>query len=150
MTHFLPIPWLAPLLLALLGTAAQANDAGTVRSGDLEMLCEAVASKELPAGSDQAFNVIPDPARAVLMVTIVRHLGGGRVETQPAQVYAGAIDSHNSLYNIPMREITKDGAVFYLGEFRIAPPDTLRFLVNANAAYGKPLKAEFRRSFALP
>lgn len=150
MARSLSIPWLVPLLLLLLGTAAQAHDEGSVRSGDLEMHCEAVASKELPPGSDQAFNVIPDPKRAVLMVTIVRHLGGGRVQTQPAQVYAGAIDSHNSLYNIPMREIHKDGSVFYLGEFHIAPPDTLRFLVNANAAYGKPLKAEFRRSFALP
>jgi hypothetical protein len=38
--------------------------------------------------------------------------------------------------------------VYYLGEFRVEAPDTLRFLVNANVL-GKPMKVEFSQIFSV-
>lgn len=137
-------------LAALIAPTAQAGEGNAVRNGDLEMHCVAMSSQELTPEAAREFNLAQDPRRAVLLVTVFRHLGHGKTETQPSQVFAGAINTRNSLSNIPLREVRKGDAVYYLGEFRITPPDTLRFLVNANATHGKPLQAEFSHSFAAP
>ncbi|HNQ03089.1 MAG TPA: DUF4426 domain-containing protein [Thiobacillaceae bacterium] len=142
--------WIVLCLAALASLAVRADGVGTVRVGDLEMHCEALSSGTLPIEAAREFNVTPDPRRALLLVTIVRHLGPGLIQTQPAQVFAGAIDSRNALSNIPLREMRRDDAVYYLGEFRIAPPDTLRFLVNANTTHGRILKVDFSQSFTAP
>ncbi len=137
-------------LAALHAASALAIEGEMTRNGDLELHCVAMPTSELTPEAAAEFNVARDPRRGLLTVTVFRHLGQGRTQAQPAQVFAGAINQHNSLSNIPVREMRKDGAVYYLGEFRVAPPDTLRFLVNASAAHGKPLKVEFSRSFAAP
>lgn len=150
MANSMGSPWAMLGLAALVALPALGAEKEAVRNGDLEMHCVAMASNELTPEAAREFNVVQDPQRAVLLVTVFRHLGPGRTETQPAQVFAGAINSRNSLSNIPVREVKRGDAVYYLGEFRITPPDTLRFLVNASATHGKPMKAEFTRSFAAP
>ncbi len=70
----------------------------------------------------------------------------GNADTIPAQVYAGAMNRNNLTISIPLREVNDGKVVYYLGEFRLTPPDEFRFLVNANVL-GTPLKAEFSRSF---
>lgn len=150
MAHSTGFIRLAACLAALHAPAALAGDGGTVRNGDLEMHCVALPTSELTPEAAQDFNVIRDPQRGLLTVTIFRHGGPGKAQAQQAQVYAGAINQRNQLSSIPVREVRKGDAVYYLGEFRVTPPDTLRFLVNANATHGKPLKVEFSRNFAAP
>jgi hypothetical protein len=140
----------AACLAAVHAPAALAVEGGTARNGDLEMHCVAMATSELTPEAAQDFNVIRDPQRGLLTVTVFRHGGPGKTQAQQAQVYAGAFNQRNQLTSIPVREVKRGDAVYYLGEFRVTPPDTLRFLVNANATHGKPLKVEFSRSFAAP
>jgi len=147
MTNPVGNAWAVLCLASLLAPSAPAAEGEATRNGDLEMHCVAMASNELTPEAAQEFNVVRDPQRAVLLVTVFRHLAPGRTETQPAQVFAGAINTRNSLSNIPVREMRKGDAVYYLGEFRVSPPDTLHFLVNASATHGKPLKAEFSHGF---
>ncbi|MBU1664550.1 MAG: DUF4426 domain-containing protein [Gammaproteobacteria bacterium] len=47
---------------------------------------------------------------------------------------------------MPIREVREGDSVYYLGEFQVTTPDTLRFLVNANVM-GKVMKNEFAREF---
>ena len=129
--------------------SALAMEQGTVRAGDLEMHCVAVPTSELTPEAAKDFNVTRDPQRGLLTVTIFRDLGQGKTQTQQAQVFAGGITHSNNLFSIPVREVHKGDAVYYLGEYRVAPPDTLRFIVNGNVL-GKPLKADFSRSFGAP
>ncbi len=75
----------------------------------------------------------------------MKHERGNPV-TLPAQVYAGAMNQNNLLISIPVREVRDGKHVYYLGEFRLTPPDELRFLVNANVL-GTALKTEFSRKF---
>ena len=46
--------------------------------------------------------------------------------------------------SILLREVNDGKAVYYLGVFKLTPPDELRFLVNANVL-GTALKTEFNR-----
>lgn len=137
-------------LAALHAPLATATEIGVVKTGELEMHCVAVPTSELTPEAAREFNVAREPGRGLLMVTIVRNRGQGQVQALQAQVFAGAINQANNVSTIPVREVQKDDAVYYLGEFRVSPPDHMRFLVNANTTHGKPLKAEFARAFNAP
>lgn len=79
------------------------------------------------------------------LVTVIKRERGSNA-TVPAQVYAGAMNRRNLVIRIPLREVRTDKSVYYVGEFRLTPPDELRFLVGANVL-GTPLKVEFNRAF---
>jgi len=132
------------LLTALLATQAQANDRYSTK--DIELYCAAVPTTELTAEAAKSYNVERSPTRGLLTVTLVKKAKGGKSETVAGQVYAGAINLHNNLSNIPIREVHEGSSVYYLGEFQVTTPDTLRFLVNANVM-GKTMKNEFSRDF---
>jgi hypothetical protein len=143
------VPSLCLCLLWALAPGAHAREDNPVRVGDTEMHCVAMASGDLTPEAAQAFNVTRGPERGVLTVTLFRHGAPGVTHNVAAQVYAGAINQHNTLYTIPVREMRRGDAVYYLGEYRVEPPDTLRFLVNATVG-GKILKADFTRDFKAP
>lgn len=132
------------------GVSAQAGEPGITRSGDLEMRCLALPTSELTPEAAREYNVARDPRRGLLTVTIQRHQGPGKAKPLQAQVFAGAINQANIVSTIPVREVQQGDTVYYLGEFHVTPPDTLRFLVNANTLHGRPLKAEFTRAFGAP
>jgi Domain of unknown function (DUF4426) len=133
------------LAFALAGPAVAGKY--TISAGGVEMHCEALPTTSLTPDEARKFNVSPSAQRALLRVTITRRTPHGGAETLPAQVFAGAVNKDHYLYNIPLREFREGKKdVYYLGEFRITPPDSLQFLVNANVL-GVPMKADFSRSF---
>jgi hypothetical protein len=138
--------------LVLLATALAVTPAQAVevaRVGDLELHCVAVPSTELTPEAAKSYNVDPKPNRGLLTITILKKGNPAEARAVSGQVYAGALNQNNYLSSIPIREVREDGNVFYIGEFRLNAPDTLRFLVNANVL-GKAMKSEFIRVFSAP
>jgi len=136
------------LALALALTfAGVAGAAEVTKIGDLEMHSVAVPTTELTPEAAKDFNITPAPGRGLLTVTLIRKGRGGKAESLPGQVFAGAVTQDNKLFSIPIREVRQADGVYYLGEFRVNAPDTLRFLINANVL-GKPMKSEFSRAFS--
>jgi hypothetical protein len=136
--------------IAAFGLTASAALAGDItRVGDLELHCMAAPTTELTPEAAKTYNVIPSPDRGLLTVTLLRKNGPGAARSLAGQVYAGAINQSNQITSIPIREVREGNEVYYLGEYRVKPPDTLRFLVNANVL-GKMMKTEFSRGFAAP
>jgi len=125
---------------------SHARQESTVRQGDVEMHCVAIPAVELTPDAAREFNVSPAPDRGVLTITLLRYLAAGQAKSEAGQVFAGAINMRNSLSSIPVREVRRDGGVYYLGEYRLSPPDTLRFLVNANLG-ARSLTADFSQEF---
>ena len=136
-----------PLLAALLAIQAQAHD--RYSTSDIELYSVVVPTSELTAEAAKNYNVERNPNRGLLTVTLVKKGKSGKNETVAGQVYAGAINLGNKLTNIPIREVRDGASVTYLGEFQVTPPDTLRFLVNANVM-GKTMKSEFAHDFHGP
>jgi len=132
------------LLAVLLAPQAQATDRYSTK--DVELYSVAVPTTELTAEAAKNYNVERSPTRGLLTVTLVKKGKSGTNETIAGQVYAGAINLRNFLSNIPIREVREGDSVYYLGEFQVTTPDTLRFLVNANVM-GKVMKSEFAREF---
>ena len=136
------------LLLPLTLTyAGMPHAAEVAKAGDLEMHSVAVPSTELTPDAAKDYNITPAPGRGLLTITLIKKGRNGKAESVPGQVYAGAVTQDNKLLTIPIREIRQADGVYYLGEYRVSAPDTLRFLVNANVL-GKPMKAEFSRAFS--
>jgi len=132
------------LLAVLLAPQAQADDLYSTR--EVELFSVAVPTTELTAEAAKNYNVERSPTRGLLTVTLVKKGKSGANETMAGQIYAGAINLRNNLSNIPIREVREGDSVYYLGEFQVTTPDTLRFLVNANVM-GKVMKNEFAREF---
>lgn len=114
---------------------------------NLELHAEAIPTTALSAEAAAMYRVEPSAERGLLLVTVLKRERGQAV-TIPAQVYAGAMNRNNLTISIPLREVRDGQTVYYLGEFRLTPPDELRFLVNANVL-GTALKTEFRRKFPI-
>lgn len=129
----------------VVATPAPANDRYSTR--DIELYSVVVPTMELTAEAAKNYNVERSPNRGLLTVTLVKKAKSGKNETLAGQVYAGAINLRNNLSNIPIREVQDKGSIYYLGEFQVTAPDTLRFLVNANVM-GKTMKSEFAREFS--
>lgn len=136
----------ALLLAALVATQAPAQAAESYSTKDIELSCVAVPTTELTSEAAKSFNVERNPNRGLLTVTLIRKGRNGKGDTVSGQIYAGAINLHNNLSNIPIREVHEGNSVYYLGEFLVSAPDTLHFLVNANVL-GKTMKSEFSREF---
>lgn len=134
-------PWLYGFVMLWLALPAWAN-----RTVDnLELHAEAMPTTTLSAEAAANYRVVPSADRGLLLVTVMKRERGSATSI-PAQVYAGAMNQNNLTISIPVREVREGKHVYYLGEFRLTPPDELRFLVNANVL-GTPLKTEFSRKF---
>jgi hypothetical protein len=134
------------ILLGVALTASVAQAVEITKLGDMELHCAAVPTKELTPEAAKGYNVVPSPDRGLLTITLMKKTRSGEAKSVPGQVYAGAVNQKNYLSSIPIREIREGDEVYYLGEYRVSAPDTMRFLVNANVL-GKMMKTEFTRAF---
>lgn len=134
-----------PLLFLLLVLPWTPSWAESFRSGDLEVVVNAIRATEMTLQASEQYNVTRDPGRGVLTVVVSRNRGS-TAEPLPAQIYAGALNQDNHLINIPVREVRDPDGVHYLGEFRLFDSRSLMFLVNVHAM-GRQVKAEFSRTF---
>jgi hypothetical protein len=137
------------ILLGLILTVCSARADEIAKLGDLELHCVAVPTTELTPEAAKAYNVEANPGRGLLTITLMKRLRPGEAKSVAGQVYAGAINQGNYLSTIPIREIRDGNEVYYLGEYRVNAPDTMRFLINANVL-GKMMKSEFTRVFSAP
>jgi hypothetical protein len=135
------------LLLGTFLAVSSAQALEIAKVGDLEMHCVAVPTSELTTEAAKAYNVDQAPGRGLLTITLLRKSRNGEAKAIPGQVYAGAINQKNHISSIPIRQVQEGNNVYYLGEYRVQAPDTLRFLVNANVQ-GRMMKAEFSRAFS--
>jgi hypothetical protein len=72
----------------------------------------------------------------------------GVAEPIVASVKAWSVNVYQQAKNIDMREVKEGGAIYYLGEFRVAAPDTLKFKIGATPAGGaQELQVEYTRAF---
>jgi hypothetical protein len=125
-----------------------ARAAEVAKIGDFEMHSIAVPTTELSPEAAKEYNVTPAAGRGLLTVALIKKGHHGEASSVAGQVYAGAVTQGNRLFSIPIREVHHADQVYYLGEFRVEAPDTLRFLVNANVL-GKPMKVEFSQIFSV-
>ncbi|MGI8561552.1 MAG: DUF4426 domain-containing protein [Luteimonas sp.] len=155
---------LAGLLAACGGPSPQADamrqQAGapqeaSLRIGDLIVRANAVQAATLGEAVARQYGV-DRSAGTVMLLVGVRREGADTQETSvPARVGATAVDLLGRRQAPEMREVRSgdsgsrpgDGFIDYVGSFRIAAPETLRFDVEVVAEGGQRMTLQFNRDF---
>lgn len=122
--------WLA-LLPILIAPAVQAEQAE--KFGNIEVHYNAMLSTDLLPDVAKAYKIDRSQTRGILTVSVLKKNAMGVAQPIPAKLTAYMVNMSNQLGGIDLREIREGSAIYYLGEFRVVPPTTLKFTVTVEA-----------------
>jgi len=138
------IRWLA-LISIMFVPAAQAEQAE--KFGNLEVHYNAMLSTDLLPDVAKAYKIDRSPTRGIVTISVLRKNAMGVAQPIPAKLTAYMVNLSNQLGNIDMREIKEGNAIYYLGEFRVSPPNTLKFTVTVEVAGDPKREVVFSQKF---
>ena len=124
------IRWPA-LLLILFVPVAQAEQAE--KFGNVEVHYNAMLSTELLPDVAKNYKIDRSPTRGIVTISVLKKNAMGVAQPIPARLTAYMVNLNNQLGDISMREIKEGSAIYYLGEFRVVPPNSLKFTVSVEA-----------------
>ena len=126
---------LAALFLCSATTLAHAEI--SQKFGPLEIHYNAITTDELLPEVARSYKIERSKTRALVTLSVLKQNPVGAPTPVPARIAIYATNLNQQLTNITMREIKEGTAIYYLGEFRVAPPDTLKFTATVEVA-GEP------------
>lgn len=138
------IRWLA-LLAFTFASMAQAEQAQ--KFGNLEVHYNAMLTINLLPEVAKVYQIDRSKTRGIVTISVLKKNAMGVAQPVPAKLSAYVINLSNQLGGIDMREIKEGTAIYYLGEFRVAPPDTLKFRVEVETAGEPKHEVNFSRKF---
>jgi Domain of unknown function (DUF4426) len=127
--------WLAVLTIAVIPAVAQAEQAE--KFGNIEVHYNAMLTSDLLPDVARAYNIDRSNTRGLVTISVLRKNAMGVGVPIPAKLSAYTVNLSSQLSNIDMREIKEGAAIYYLGEFRVIPPDTLKFNITVETS-GEP------------
>jgi hypothetical protein len=126
---------LAAVCLCSVAAVAQAEI--SQKFGPLEIHYNALTTDELLPEVARAYKIERSKTRGLLTVSVLKQNPMGAASPVPAKISVYATNLSQQLANIQMREIREGTAIYYLGEFRVTAPDTLKFTATVEVA-GEP------------
>lgn len=99
--------------------------------GEYTIHFNAVSTSQLTPSVAQSYGIVRSPDRALLNISILRTADNGRDAAVNAEVSASAVNLTGQIKNVPMREISEDTAIYYIGETVVADAETLIFTIEA-------------------
>jgi hypothetical protein len=126
---------LASLCLCLIAGGAHAEI--SQEFGPIKVHYNALTTDELQPEVARAYKIERSKTRGIVTMSILKQNKMGVPTPVPAKITIYATNLTQQLANIEMREIKEGTAIYYLGEFRVAPPDTLKFTATIEVA-GEP------------
>lgn len=90
----------------------------------------AIPSASLDPAIAKQYRIQRSKYRGLLNVSVIKEIPDTTGKSVDAIVMAKATNIRGQLISIPMRKITEGGAVYYIGEFRIADQETLNFEIQ--------------------
>lgn len=95
--------------------------------GPFEIHYNALTTDELQPEVARTYNIERSKTRGLLTMSVLKKNKIGVPSPVPAKVSVYVTNLTRQLANVTMREVKEGAAIYYLGEFRVAPPDTLTF-----------------------
>jgi hypothetical protein len=123
--------------LCLCSIAAVAHAEISQKFGPLEIHYNALTTDELLPEVARAYKIERSKTRGLLTISVLKQNKMGAASPVPAKITVYVTNLSEQLANVEMREIREGTAIYYLGEFRVAPPDTLKFTATVEVA-GEP------------
>jgi hypothetical protein len=123
--------------LCLCSIAAVAHAEISQKFGAIEVHYNALTTDELQPDVARSYKIERSKTRGLVTMSVLKKNKVGVMVPVPAKLSVYATNLTQQLANISMREIKEGSAVYYLGDFRVAPPDTLKFTATVEVA-GEP------------
>ncbi|MCL5060793.1 MAG: DUF4426 domain-containing protein [Candidatus Thermoplasmatota archaeon] len=123
--------------LCLCSVAAVAHAEISQKFGPLEIHYNALTTDELLPEVARAYKIERSKTRGLVTVSVLKKNPVGVLTPMPARLTLYVTNLSQQLANVEMREVKEGTAIYYLGEFRVTPPDTLRFTATVEVA-GEP------------
>lgn len=139
------IRWLALLPVFFISFVAQADQAE--KFGKVEVHYNAMLSSDLLPDVAKAYKIDRSKTRGIVTISVLKKNAMGVAQPVPAKLTAYLVNLSNQLGDIDMREIKEGSAIYYLGEFRVVPPDTLKFTVTVESAGEPKREVTFNQKF---
>ena len=136
----------AVLSLLLFAFNAHAEQAKTF--GDVAIHYNAMPTDELLPEVAKNYKIERSRNRGMLTISILKKTSLGVSQASKGEVKVHIPLPTGQSVEVPMREIVEGAAIYYIGEYRVTAPQTLKFVVNAKPEGGdKPLSFDFSRQF---
>jgi len=116
---------LAALFLCSFAVAAHAEI--MQKFGQFEIHYNAITTDELLPEVARAYKIERSKTRGLLTMSVLKQNKVGVLSPVPAKLTVLVTNLTQQLATVTMREIKEGTAIYYLGDFRVAPPDTLKF-----------------------
>ena len=113
--------------LCLCSVAVVAHAEISQKFGTLEVHYNAITTDELQPEVARTYKIERSKTRGLLTMSVLKPNKVGVASPVPAKISVYVTNITQQLANVTMREIKEGTAIYYLGEFRVAPPDTLKF-----------------------
>ena len=136
---------LATLLLSSVAAVAHAEI--SQKFGNLEIHYNALTTDELLPEVARAYKIERSKTRGMVTVSVLKKNKVEAPKPVPAKLTVYATNLTQQLSNITMREVKEGTAIYYLGEFRVTPPDTLKFTATVEVAGEPKYEMSFDQKF---
>jgi hypothetical protein len=134
---------LAALLLPLGGAAELSK-----KFGDYEIHYNALVTEDLAPDVARAYGITRSRNAGMLTVAVLKRSADGALQPVAAEVKATAVTLTAQLTTLELKEVREGGAIYYIGEYRLSRPETLRFSLQIQPR-GEPRRfdLQFQRTF---
>lgn len=126
-----------------------AREPAEVQVGALRLQAGIAPSASLSDAIALRYGVQRNP-RTVLLLIGVRQAQGDAEISLPSTLDVGVRDLRGVRRSVDLREVRNEEFIDYVGEVRVAPPDTLTFAIVANAGEAGTARLEFTREVFRP
>jgi hypothetical protein len=136
---------LAAVCLCAVAAVAQAEI--SQKFGPVEIHYNALTTDELLPEVARAYKIERSKTRGLVTMSILKPNKVGALTPVPAKLTVYVTNLNQQLANVAMREIKEGTAIYYLGDFRVAPPDTLKFTATVEVAGEPKREMTFNQKF---
>jgi hypothetical protein len=124
--------------------AEQAEDFGSYK-----VHYSAINTSQLSPEVARAFGIQRSTSRALLNLAVLRRQEGGLDQPTQASIEVQAVNIAGQRRPIELREVREQEAIYYIGTFRIANEERIRFSVTVKpeGEPGPPQEFQFQQQF---
>ena len=133
--------------LCLCSAAAVAHAEIAQKFGPIEVHYNALTTNELLPEVARAYKIDRSKTRGMVTMSVLKKNEVGALSPVPAKLTIYATNLNQQLATIEMREIKESSAIYYLGEFRVTPPDTLKFTATVEVNGQPKREVVFNQKF---
>lgn len=133
-------------VLGMFSVSAQAEN--SIDFGDYVVHYNAFTADTLSPQIAKAYDITRSKSRGVVNIAILKKVLGTQGQPVTATLRPGAVNLTGQLKSFEMREVREDGAIYYIGEFRVTNQETLDFKIGVMPkGHDRELTVRFRQQF---